>query len=52
MNKDKLVNALNAIQNGRDAGEFHDELETVIGLVMNTTDEAIAAAWEEISSDT
>ena len=52
MNKDKLVNALNAIQNGRDVGEFHDELETITGLVMNASDEDIAAAWEDLKSDT
>ena len=52
MNKDKLVEALNAIQNGRGAGQYHDELETVIGLVMNASDEDITAAWEEISKDT
>ena len=51
MNKDKLVEALNAIQNGRDAGEYHDELETVIGLIMNATDEAITEAWEELKSE-
>ena len=52
MNKDRLLEALNGIQNGRDAGAFHDELETVIGVIMNTTDEAIAAAWQEIKEDT
>ena len=51
MNKDKLLEALNGIQNGRDAGYYHDELETVIGVVMNVSDEAIAAAWDEIHED-
>ena len=52
MNKDKLLEALNGIQNGRDAGGYHDELETVIGVIMNATDEAIATAWQEIKEVT
>ena len=52
LNKDKLVNALNAIQNGRDAGEYHDEIETIITLVMNATDEAIVVAWKDLKNDT
>ena len=51
MTKDKLVEALNAIQNGRDAGYFHDELETLISLVVNVSDEAITAAWDELKAD-
>ena len=35
MTKDRLVEALNAIQNGRDAGGYHDELETLIGLLLD-----------------
>ena len=52
MDKDRLVNALNAIQNGSDVGAYHDELETITGLVMNATDEAITAAWEDLKNDT
>jgi hypothetical protein len=51
MDKDKIVEALNAIQNGTDAGHFHDELEVVIGLVMNASDEDIAAVIQEIHED-
>ena len=49
LDKDKLLAALNAIQNGKDTGHFHDELET---LVINVSDEDIAAAWEDFSTDT
>lgn len=51
MDKDRLLEALNGIQNGRDAEGYYDELETVIGIIMNTTDEAITAAWDEIHED-
>ena len=51
MNKDKILNAANAIQNGTDAGIYHDELEVIIGLIMNASDEDIAAVIEEISID-
>ena len=53
MDKEKLLAALNAIQNGsKDAGHFHDELETLITLVINASDDDIAAAWEDFSTDT
>lgn len=52
MDKDKLVNALNAIHNGNDAGQFHDELKTIITLVMDASDEAIADAWDDLKRDT
>lgn len=51
MNKDTILNAANAIQNGADAGAYHDELEVIIGLVMESSDEAIAAVVQEISID-
>jgi len=46
----KSLNAANAIQNGTDAGAYHDELEVIIGLIMNASDEDIAAVVEEIST--
>ena len=52
MNKDKILNAANAIQNGSDGGEFHDELEVIIGLIMNASEDDITSAWKEISEDT
>ena len=51
MDKDKILNALNAIQNGTDAGAFHDELEVAIGILMETSDEVIAAVILEIHED-
>lgn len=52
MDKDKLLNAANALYNGADSGAYHDEIETIIALIMNVSDEAIAAAWLDISTDT
>ena len=53
MDKDKLVAALTALQEGtKDAGYYHDELETLIALVINAKDEDIAAAWEDVHTDT
>lgn len=52
MDKDKLVNALNAIQNGNDAEQFYHELEIIITLVINASDEAIVDAWDDLNSDT
>lgn len=52
MNKDKLLAALNDMQEGKnDAGLFHDEIETLIELVGHTKDEDIVAAWENIHTD-
>ena len=52
MDKEKILAALNAMQNGEGAGRFHDEIETLITLVVNATDEHIAAAWEDFHTDT
>lgn len=53
MDKDKLLAALNAIQDGsKEVGYFNDELETLITLVINASDEDIAAAWEDLNADT
>jgi hypothetical protein len=52
MDKDTIVNALNAIQNGASAAKYYDEMEVVIGLVMNATDADIAAVVAEIHEDT
>ncbi|MDD4494433.1 MAG: hypothetical protein PHV32_08830 [Eubacteriales bacterium] len=51
MDKDKILNALNAIQNGMDAGAFHDELEIAMGVLMETSEEAIAAVIQDIRED-
>ena len=51
MKKDKVIDALNAIFNGSDAEDYHDELEVVIAILVNASDKEIAAAWEEIKTD-
>ena len=51
MNKDKIVNALNAIQNGDNGSGYHDELEVAIGILMETSEETIAAVVQEIHED-
>jgi Asp-tRNA(Asn)/Glu-tRNA(Gln) amidotransferase C subunit len=53
VDKDKLLAALHAIQSGeKEAGHFHDELETIITLIVNAKDEDITAAWEDFRTDT
>ena len=51
MNKDKILEAANAIQNGNNGSDYHDELEVIIGLIMYATEEQIAAVWKEIRTD-
>ena len=51
MDRDRLVNAANDIYNGADVGKYHDEIETIIALIIQASDEAITAAWDEISND-
>ncbi len=52
MDKEKLLKALNSIQDGKNANVYYDELETLITLVVNAKDEDITAAWEDYSTDT
>jgi hypothetical protein len=52
MDRDTILNAANAIQGGADGAGYYDELEVIIGLIMNATDENIAAVWHEIHEDT
>jgi len=49
MSKEKLQDAINAMQNGQSAGAYHDELETLLALVNGVDDSAILSAWLEIS---
>ena len=51
VDKDRLLNAANAIQNGSGAGSYHDELEVIIGLIMEASDETIAAVVQDISTE-
>ena len=53
MDKDKLLAALNALQNSdNEAGAYHDELGTLITLVINAKDADITSAREDIHLDT
>jgi hypothetical protein len=52
MDKEKILKALNSIQDGKSAKGYHDEIETLITLVVNAKDEDIAAAWEDFHTDT
>ena len=51
MDKDKIVNALNAIQNSSDGIKFHDELQVAIGVMMETSEDDIAAVNQDIHED-
>jgi hypothetical protein len=51
LDKDKIVNALNAIQNGQAPGNFHDEIEVALGVLMETSEDLIAKVVEEIHED-
>lgn len=52
MDKEKLLKAINNIQDGKNAGLYHDEFETLITLVVNAKDEDITDAWEDYHTDT
>ena len=52
MTKDRILEAANAIQNGRsDGGNYYDELEVIIGLIMKASDMDIALIVQEIHED-
>ena len=51
MDKDTIVNALNAILNGADSSVYHDELEVTLGVLMETSEEVIAAVVRDIQED-
>ena len=52
MTKDRLVEVLGKIQDGEDAGYFHDEIETIIGVMIDfVTQEAIDKAYADIRED-
>ena len=52
MSKDRLVEVLGKIQGGADPGYYHDELETVIGLLMDCiTQEDVDKAYAELRED-
>ena len=37
MNKEKILIALNSIKDGESTGYFHDELETLTSIVLNSS---------------
>ena len=52
MTKDRLLETLDKIQSGADSGYYHDEIETVIGLLLDSVtqedvDKAYAGLREE-----
>ena len=51
MTKKTLQAAINAMLDGKDVGNYHDELTMLFTLVCNATDESIAAAWSEVHID-
>jgi hypothetical protein len=51
MTKENLKAGINAMLDGADTGEYHDELVTLLSLVHNTSDESIAVAWLEVHID-
>ena len=51
MTKASLKAAINAMLDGKDAENYHDELTMLFTLVCNASDESIAAAWSEVHID-
>ena len=51
MTKETLIAAINDMLDGKDAGNYHDELTMLISVVNNASDESISEAWEEIHID-
>ena len=51
LNKDELIEALNAIKNGHNIQNYHAELNTIICIIMNTSERKIRDTWNEIKTD-
>jgi hypothetical protein len=50
--KDRLVEVLSKINSGEDAGYYHDEIETVIGVLLDSvTQEDVDKAFAGIRDD-
>jgi len=49
MTKEQLINAINAMQDGKDKGYYHDELSALLSIVNSATDSDIAKAWSDVS---
>jgi len=51
MDKEKLQDAINAMQDGEKPGLFNDELATLLALVNKSSEADIAAMWENVSNE-
>ena len=51
MNKEKLQDAINAMQDGASTGLYNDELATLLSLVNKAADADIAAAWSDVRDE-
>ncbi|MDR2044244.1 MAG: hypothetical protein LBQ15_07735 [Clostridium sp.] len=51
MDKDSIVNALEAIQGGANAAAYHDALEVALGVLMETSEEMIAVVVADIHAE-
>jgi hypothetical protein len=52
MTKDRLAEVLGKLQNGESPGAFHDEIETLIGVVLESvSQEQIDKAYAELQQD-
>ena len=51
MTKDKLLEALYAMQNDDNAGMYKNELETLITLVVSVSEETVTTAWEDFTAN-
>jgi len=51
VNKDSILNAANKLQGTDDGAAYYDELEVIIGLIVNATEDDIAAIVADIHDD-
>ena len=52
MTKDRLIEVLGKINDGADAGYYHDEIETIIGVLIDyVTQESVDKAYAELRED-
>ncbi|MDR1409361.1 MAG: hypothetical protein LBJ12_03640 [Oscillospiraceae bacterium] len=46
--KDSILEAVKVLQNMSECAAWNDELEAIIGLIMNSSDEDVAAVVQDI----
>ena len=52
MTKDRLVEVLGKLNDGGDPGYYHDEIETLLGIVLDfVSQEQIDKAYAELQED-